>query len=469
MYEGNPTSLALASTNDGRFRYPGDQLRGQILTGPMFILIRSERNGGPEVLAGVDREYTAAGFSLVWKHSERLHVARTRRAVSISITDRVTQAPQEILHWDLERGLVRLSRPWPGAITLHVGRGPFFISTHLRFAAQAELSLRPAPYSLDPGTRLSIDLSARRIVNSEQVTLFCDPPPPTIADAASALKSALSDVVASLPANSVLLLSGGIDSAALAAAASVAEQQFPALTWTLRPASAGRKLKNDVAAARLVTSHLELAHEVVRLDERQLARDVDVAILLSEMKRGTFIDDAVVYVQMARHLRRQGIGSALIGEAADDAFGCLPMYLRHFQGDDLSRKLRRDLTVGAPADYAAIRKIFSFFGIDVIDPYLSLEVARIGASLPLDMRVDRGRLMKPVLRKAFERDLPPEIVVRQKHISRDVSGVKEAMDRFFGNERERFLAPFDRLFRDRYAAQRQRSVFDALGDTVDSP
>jgi len=432
---------------------------------PMFLFVSSDQADDRITSSGLDRECSANGFRLFWKEDEALIIEHTRSSLSISLKDENAVVAPEIFFWALGGDEVRLFRPWPGAVTLYaVGTRSLFVSTHLRFAAAAGLSLTPMPYSLDPGRKISIDLTTRSIADGGRVQQFDDPPPYTIEDAAGSLRAALDNVVGRLPAASVLLLSGGIDSAALAVCA--APRQFPALTWTLTSPKAGRRFEDDAAAARLVADHCKLEHSIVQLEESQFERDIDAAILLSEMRRGTFIDDAVVYVQIARGLRRQGIRSVIIGEAADDAFGCLPMNLRYYQDQQLSQRLLHDLTVGAPADHAAIRKIFAHFGIDIVDPYLACDVARIGASLPLDMRVDAGRLMKPVLRTAFRHDLPPNVVLRRKHVSRDVSGVKEAMARLFGNDRERFLERYNKLFKERDAARSQESVLAELNEDL---
>ncbi|OED00948.1 asparagine synthase-related protein [Rhizobium sp. YK2] len=426
---------------------------------PSFLFVPGHQAYDRLDTSGFDREWSSNGFRLLWTDDEALIVEQTKSSFSILLQDQATTT--EIFVWEFGRGVVRLFRPWPGAITLYVGVArSLFLSTHLRFAAAAGHSLTPMPYSVDPGRKISIDLATRSIAHGERVQQFDDPPPPTIEDAASSIRVALDNVMGRLPAASVLLLSGGIDSAALAAC--IAPRQFPALTWILTPPKAGRNFHDDLAAARLVADHCKLHHSIVQLDESQFERDIDAAILLSEMRRGTFIDDAAVYLQIARGLHRQGVKNVIIGEAADDAFGCLPMNLRYYQEKELSEKLLRDLTVGAPADHAAIRKIFAHFGIDVVDPYLASGVARIGASLPLEMRVDTGRLMKPVLRTAFRHDLPPDIISRRKYVSRDVSGVQEAMARLFGSDRERFLERFNGLFKDRDAAQKQQSVLAGL-------
>jgi asparagine synthase (glutamine-hydrolysing) len=219
---------------------------------------------------------------------------------------------------------------------------------------------------------------------------------------------------------------------------------------------------DDVVAAQCVADFLSSSHEVLFLTEDDLQRHVDAAVLLSETRRGTFVDDAVVYIQIARYLRQRGIGTAFIGEAADDVFGCLPYNLRYYRGGELLRKLRRSLLERAPADFAAMSRIFRHFGIDLIDPYLSAPMAALGLRLPLEMRVDAERLMKPVLRRAFACDLPREITQRTKCVSRDVSGVRQIMADVFGVGRERYLPVFNSLFRDPGASARHQTVLEAL-------
>jgi asparagine synthetase B (glutamine-hydrolysing) len=115
------------------------------------------------------------------------------------------------------------------------------------------------------------------------------------------------------------------------------------------------------------------------------------------------------------------------------------------------------------ADYAAISKVFAAFGIEVVDPYLSAPVAKVTRRLPLDMRVDQKRLMKPILRYAFRDALPDVVVSRRKRVSRDVSGVRTLMAERYGTSRERFLPIFNGLFRNRDAITHQRRVLVGLG------
>ena len=184
------------------------------------------------------------------------------------------------------------------------------------------------------------------------------------------------------------------------------------------------------------------------------------ALLLSESRRGTLIDDLVVFCSSSlAHCGEMGCTpSADWRGCLTMRLGALPFKLRILRGQDLLDKLRLDYRVGAAAGHAAISKTFGAFGIDVIDPYLSASVAEVAERIPLDMRVDRKRLMKPVLRYAFRNDLPDVVVRRHKRVSRDVSGVKMLMAERYGISRERFLPQFDAIFRAQGAGEIQRTL-----------
>ena len=282
---------------------------------------------------------------------------------------------------------------------------------------------------------------------------------------AGAVRSARRALVAAMravPEDAVLLLSGGIDSSSLAAAARLADRSPRSYAFGTSIAQTADVSRSDLLAARRVAQHLSLAHGEIIVERKRIAENVVPAVFASELHRGTFVDDAVVYLEVARTLSRAGARTVLIGEAGDDVFGCFPSTLRFYQGQALQDKARRDLVRDAPNDYAAIQRIFSFFGIRIIDPFLSPAVARLGYRLPLDMRIDPQRLMKSVLRQAFAGELPPEIVSREKRVSRDVSGVREIMAEQFGTGRERYLEIFKSLFRNDEATAQQAAALAAL-------
>jgi asparagine synthetase B (glutamine-hydrolysing) len=436
------------------------------MVNPMFVLAqKSRRSPCVSLLAhllqnGPTHLIEEAQFQLRWGDANSIQQQQTSDGFRLDLVAQPFGHGDALLSWHGPGHGVTVTRPWPGRVSVYLSKDRKIVSSHLRFFAQMGQAITPAPVSLAPGTNFVLGPARRRVYADDATPLRSTQKAySSIGNAALELREALRQAVGGLPAEAVVLLSGGIDSAAIAAAAPT---KLRCLTWTSGKASSRSTDASDLQSAQLVAEHLGVPHDILYLSPVRLHANLDLAVLLGEVRRGTLIDDLVVYIEVARALRRQGVKTVVIGEAADDAFGCLPIYLRFFQGPDLLNKLRGDYELGAPADYSAIAKVFGAFGIEAVDPYLSAPVAAIVQRLPLDMRVDRARLMKPILRHAFREELPESIVNRPKRVSRDVSGVRILMEERFGRSRERFLPIFDALFRDRDAPARQRELLAGL-------
>jgi asparagine synthetase B (glutamine-hydrolysing) len=431
------------------------------MTNPMLLLTQGEQSHdlfSRLVCGGPQNSINEAGLQLRWGDSQSIRCRETSSGFRLDLVAHALDG-DALLTWNAHDRSLTVARPWPGRVAFYFSKDGRTVSSHLRFFAQIGKPIRPMPMLLAPGTRRVIRPGTAAWGGGE-----ADPPAlpaqpyASVEHAAKALRSALRRAVGAVPMEAVILLSGGIDSAAIAAAT---PNRLRCVTWTTAKA-ARSSTDSDLYAARHVAEHLGVPHDTLDLTAARLRSNVELAVLLGEVKRGTLIDDLVVYVEVARALRRQGVRTVVIGEAADDALGCLPSNLRFFQGQELLSKLRRDYELGMTADYAAISKVFGAFGIDVVDPYLSAPVAEVARRLPLKMRLDAARLMKPALRRAFREELPDSVVNRPKRVSRDVSGVRILMEECFGTSRERFLPVFDALFRDRDAPAHQREILGSL-------
>jgi asparagine synthase (glutamine-hydrolysing) len=253
--------------------------------------------------------------------------------------------------------------------------------------------------------------------------------------------------VAALPNNAALLLSGGIDSAAIAAAACHCGKRFRAFTFSVSGAPMpSNDLDSDLFSARLVAKHLDLPLTEISLSPKQLIRDLPLAVLLCETHRGTIVDPGVALIATAKRLAREGYTQIWMGEPADDLFGALKFVLRFFRGPELRSYLRRQIERDSPNEMAVIQNIFAHYGISVCYAYWTPKLLQLGYNLPFRFRVDRRRLMKRVLREAFRDDLPEEIVQRPKQVPRDATGVRAVLEEAFGKSRERYRPIFKNLF-----------------------
>jgi asparagine synthetase B (glutamine-hydrolysing) len=432
----------------------------------MFILVFKQRkvwrDGSINRLLpnGPNQAVNDDDWIFFWRDDETTRLIHHTDGFSFEIADQRFGKREMLVSWDRRARRMTINRPWPGGTSVYATKDRQILSSHLRFLAQVGEDIRPFPALLDPGVVITVDCStSTTCIRESRPRITAGKPYDTMNRAALELREALAQAVRVLPRDAVLLLSGGIDSAALAAAAPF---KIRSVTWTTTRALSSSGDDDELYFAAQVAQHLKLRHTILDLSAERVRANVDTAVLLSEVKRGTLIDDIVVYVEVARALRREGVRTVVIGEAADDALGCLPYNLRLRQGQELFHKLRYDYDVRAPADHAAISKTFYAFGIETIDPYLSASVAEVARRIPLNLRVDGKRLMKPVLRYAFREELPTSVLRRGKRVSRDVSGVKTIMAEHYGTSRDRFLARFNSLFRDHAAPTNQHEILASL-------
>jgi asparagine synthetase B (glutamine-hydrolysing) len=256
--------------------------------------------------------------------------------------------------------------------------------------------------------------------------------------------------VASCPDNAALLLSGGIDSSVIAAAAHTSGKRVCAFTFRLsklvRPQS---QTESDLLCARKVASHLGIHLSEILIPASQLIGNLPMAVYLAETPRGTIVDDCTALIDVARFIAAGGFTQVWMGEAADDLFGGFKFALRYYRGAQLRAYYRRQLSFDLPNELAVIQNVFAPFGISVLHPMWTLKLLRLGYNLPLGFRLDRRRLMKQVLRDAFASDLPWEITNRTKCITRDSTQIRFPLAEEFGIQRDRYRAVFRTMMGER--------------------
>jgi asparagine synthase (glutamine-hydrolysing) len=195
-----------------------------------------------------------------------------------------------------------------------------------------------------------------------------------------------------------------------------------------------------------VAKHLGIRLTEVVISQRRILGNISLGIFLCETPRGTIVDESVALIEIARRLHKEGIKRVWMGEPADDLFGAFRFILSYYRGRKLQQHLRKQIVCDSPNEMAIVQNIFAPWGIAVFHGYWTRELLRIGHNLPLQFRVDRARLMKTILREAFRDDLPEEIVYRPKGVPRDVTGIRQILERTFGNSRERYRPIYKTLF-----------------------
>lgn len=354
--------------------------------------------------------------------------------------------------WCVDSCRVELFRRWSGEFVLYYRADRVLIvASDLKLFKLLDQAPGKRPKRLEPGCEIAFRFRRDQWVGAERkVSRFSNRFPYDFDTTVQKVRELVQESVSRLPDNTALLLSGGIDSSAIAAAARSSGREFRAFTFcTSTNLQPKQPLQNDLLCATRVAKYLGIRTEAISITPECLVDNLRLAVFLSETPRGTIIDDSVALIELAKLLHRNGYRYVCMGEAADDLFGGFKFAFRYYRGTQLRSYFRQQLDRDLPNELAIIQNNFSPWGVSIIQPFWTDELLRIGYNLPLRYRVDRKRLMKSILREAFRADLPEEIVSRPKCVTRDANGVRRVMEEAFGTSRERYRPVFDELFRVR--------------------
>src|SRR5208283_5803165 len=93
--------------------------------------------------------------------------------------------------------------------------------------------------------------------------------------------------------------------------------------------------ENDFAFAKKMCTYLSCGLAKIYLEPSRLVGNAMHAVALAETPRGTIIDDCVALIEVAQRLKRRGVSTVVMGEAADDLFGGFKFALRYHRGKQL--------------------------------------------------------------------------------------------------------------------------------------
>lgn len=213
-----------------------------------------------------------------------------------------------------------------------------------------------------------------------------------------------------------VLLSGGLDSSAVAALAARARPDLIAYTVALPGAP-------DTERAEEVAAHLGIRHEVLRLSAEEARAALAPTIWSLESLNPVMVRNALPLYLVARCVR-QDAKVLLGGDGADELFAgyeYLATLERRFWGAALENGINNlHRTELQRAD-----RITMASGVELRVPFLDAPLAEAALDLPLDDKVRRmegRRVAKWALRAAVADLLPPSIVWREKTPFADGSG-----------------------------------------------
>jgi asparagine synthase (glutamine-hydrolysing) len=219
-----------------------------------------------------------------------------------------------------------------------------------------------------------------------------------------------------------LLISGGLDSSVIGAIAAkfskgrVEENGVEPAWWPqIHSFAVGLKESPDLVMARKVADHIgSIHHEVHFTVQDGLDALSDVIYHLETFDVTTIRASTPMYL-MSRKIKAMGIKMVLSGEGSDEIFGGYLYFHKAPNAQEFHEETVRKLRSLHQFDCLRANKSTAAWGVEARVPFLDPEFLQVAMRInPQEKMITKDRMEKWILRKAFEAELPPEVVWRQK-------------------------------------------------------
>lgn len=236
------------------------------------------------------------------------------------------------------------------------------------------------------------------------------------------------------------LLSGGIDSAAVALTLRQVRPDVVAYTAVMDPRSP------DLKVARIVAEALDVELREVQVPApgaEDLARVVEVI----EQPSKAQVEIGWACLILAQRMQADGFKVTFSGEGSDELWASYGFAYHALKAGADFGEYRKRLFVGQHRkNFARANKVFMAHGVECRLPFLNTRLVEYA------LRLDRssvweGNKQKAVMQRAFEGVLPERVVRRQKLAFQDGMGLKRAIAQTLSDPARFYRAEHQRHFR----------------------
>jgi len=205
-----------------------------------------------------------------------------------------------------------------------------------------------------------------------------------------------------------VLLSGGLDSSAVAAAA---RKFYPKLE-TFAVGLAGCA---DLEAARIVARYIGSSHYEYIFTEEEMMKYLPEVIYYLESFDAPLVQSSMANFFASRLAAEAGCHSVLCGEGADELFGGYH-YFKHLKSEEeVKQEMQKIVSIGHGMSFQRVDRMNSAHSLEAHVPYMDAEVFDFAFKVPIEWKIyGSEEVEKWVLRTAFQDDLPHEIAWRRK-------------------------------------------------------
>jgi len=210
-----------------------------------------------------------------------------------------------------------------------------------------------------------------------------------------------------------IAFSGGLDSSILGQMKK--EQGLNAITIITKDF-----LGTDLEYSQIMGKHIGVHLELRYVNINEILDAVKGTIKILKNFNDIEIRNSIVSYLYLNTLKEKNVKKVITGDGADEIFAGYNFLIKKNYAE-----LRTELRRMKEIMHFTSHKIASELGISVQMPYINENVMELAETLPVEHLVNQKngvKFGKWVLRKAFENDLPPSIIWREKTPMQDGSG-----------------------------------------------
>jgi asparagine synthase (glutamine-hydrolysing) len=213
------------------------------------------------------------------------------------------------------------------------------------------------------------------------------------------------------------LLSGGLDSSLVASIAN----RF--VDGRIKTFSVGIEDSPDVLAARVMAKHLESEHTEFRFDVQEGLANLENVIWSLESYDTTTVRASVPMWLLSRYISNTTNCKVILsGEGSDELFGGYLYFHYAPDTESFTAENARRLRLIHQFDGLRADRCMAAHGLELRVPFLDVNVVDAGMNMEQSLKLPVDGIEKWYLRNLFARELPDEILWRQKNGMSDAVG-----------------------------------------------
>ena len=210
-----------------------------------------------------------------------------------------------------------------------------------------------------------------------------------------------------------IALSGGLDSSILAHI--LRDKKPQAITVITKDF-----LGTDLTYAQIIAKHTQLPLSLMQITMEEVLDSINETINILGNFNDIEIRNSIVAYIYLNSLKKKGIDSVITGDGADEVFAGYNFLLKKSE-EELDEELKRIKRIM----HFPSKDIAKSLNMKVETPFLNEDVIRFSDAISISKKInfrDGEKFGKWILRKAFENELPKNIIWREKSPMQDGSG-----------------------------------------------